>query len=169
MNRPETSEHAEYYSGYISKVPGADIMSVFQQQLDSTVALIRGLDESKGNYRYETGKWTVKELLGHVIDAERVFAYRALVFSRNDKAALPGFDQEPWAQHANYANLTLQDIAAEFDSVRRASIFLFRHLDGAAWDRRGVGNNKEMTVRAAAFVIAGHTQHHIDVLKSRYL
>src|SRR2546421_67553 len=129
MVRPETTDYAEYYNGYIGKVPGADIMGFFEQQLDSTVRLIRGIDESKGDFRYEAGKWTVKELLGHIIDTERVFSYRGLVFSRNDQSSLPGFDQEPWAQHTNYANLTLADIGAEFESVRRSTILLFRHLN----------------------------------------
>ena len=167
--RPEASEFADYYTGYVGKVPGADIMSFLQQQLELAGALIRGIDEAKGAFRYAEGKWTVKELIGHIIDTERVFAYRALVFSRNDSTPLPGFDQEPWAQHANHANVPLAELAAEFESVRRATIYLFRHLDAAAWSRRGIGNNKQMTTRAAAFIIAGHTQHHLDILKSRYL
>jgi len=167
--RPETDEYAEYYTGYIGKVAGTNIVAVLQQQLESTMALFARIDETKGDYQYEPGKWTVKEVIGHIIDTERVFAYRALVIGRNDKTSLPGFDQEPWSKHANYANLRMDDIAAEFESVRRANILLFRHLGEDAWSREGVANNNKMTTRAAAFIIAGHTQHHLDILTSRYL
>ena len=167
--RPEASEFAEYYTGYISRVPDADVLTFLDAQLGSTVALLRGIDDAKGNHRYEAGKWSVKELLGHIIDGERVFSYRALVFARNDSTSLPGFDQDPWSQNANYANLTMKEIVDEFEAVRRSTILLFRHLDASAWDRVGVANNNRMTARAAAFIIAGHTEHHLAILKSRYL
>ena len=166
--RPEASEFAEYYTGYISKVPGADIISFLEQQLESTTSLLRSIDEAKGDYRYEAGKWSIKELLGHIIDGERVFSYRALVFARNDSTSLPGFDQDPWSKNANYANLTMKEIVDEFEAVRRSTIQLFRHLDASAWDRAGVANNNRMTTRAAAFIIACHTEHHLAILKSRY-
>src|SRR5438105_3989738 len=98
--RPEPTEFAAFQTGYVGNVPGEDVLSFLQQQLDGMLALLRGIDEEKANYRYESGKWTVKEVVGHVIDCERVFAYRALVFARNDATPLPGFDQEPWAKHA---------------------------------------------------------------------
>jgi hypothetical protein len=167
--RPEATEYGEAYAGYISKVPGADVLTFLEQQLDSIGPLIRSIDESKGNFRYEPGKWSTKEVLGHLIDSERVFSYRALVFARNDTHALPGFDQDPWIEHANYSNLSISDIASEFEAVRRSTIFLLRHLDRSAWERKGIANNKPMSARAAAFVIGGHTQHHLDVLRSRYL
>jgi hypothetical protein len=169
IGRPETTEFAEDYAGYISKVPGGDILQFLQQQLVTASDLLRSLPEAKGDFRYEPGKWSIKELFGHIIDSERVFAYRGLVFARNDSTPLPGFDQDPWSQHANYANLKLSDIAGEFDAVRRSSIHLFRHLDASAWSRKGIANKNGMTVRAAAFIIGGHTQHHLDVLNSRYL
>ncbi len=169
IGRPEISEFAAYYTGYVGKVPGADIMGFLKQQMQSTAALIRGLDESAGDYRYEPGKWTVKELIGHIIDTERVFAYRALVFSRNDSTPLPGFDQDPWARHAPHANVPMAELAAEFEAVRGSTIALFRNLDHEAWSRGGIGNNNKMTTLAAAYIIAGHTEHHLDILKSRYL
>jgi hypothetical protein len=131
--------------------------------------LLRGFNEEKGNYRYAPGKWTVKELLGHITDSERVFAYRALVFARNDSAALPGFDQDPWVQYANHSNVSLKDLVDEFDAVRRSTIHLLRQLDPAAWMRLGIANNNPITVRALAYVIAGHTEHHLEILKSRYV
>src|SRR5437870_2520715 len=101
--RPEATEFAEYYTGYINTVPGADILGFLEQQLNSTLRLMRGLDETKGDFRYEPGKWSIRELLGHIIDTERVFSYRALVFARGDRTPLPGFDQDIWAPNANYA------------------------------------------------------------------
>src|SRR5215831_18174717 len=167
--RPQSNEYAEFYADYISKVPGADALTFLQQQLDSVASWVGSIDETSGDYRYEPGKWSVKEVLGHIIDSERVFAYRALVFSRGDKTPLPGFDQDTWATHANYVNLPVRDIAAEFEFVRRSTIALFRHLDTEAWGRQGTANNKEITTRAVAYIIGGHTQHHLDILNARYL
>ena len=169
IGRPEATEYTGYSPGYVSAVTGDDIISILQQQLDGMVTLLRGLSAEQGNYRYEAGKWSIKELLGHVIDTERVFAYRALSFARNDRAALPGFDQDPWAKHANHANVAMRDLVDEFESVRRSTIHLFRNLDSEAWMRQGLANNKPATVRAQAYVIAGHTQHHLEILKSRYI
>src|SRR5437879_5054576 len=169
IGRPETSELAEYQIAYIVKVPGADILEFLQQQLEATLDLLRGIDEEKGNYRYAAGKWTVKEVVGHIIDSERVFAYRALVFSRSDSTTLPGFDQDLWAGHANHSTVPLKELAGEFEAVRRSTIGLFRHLDTAAWTRGGTANNNPITVRALAYLIGGHTEHHLEILKSRYL
>jgi hypothetical protein len=167
--RPEAREYAEAFGGYVGKVPGDDVLTFIEKQLDTVLALIRSIDESKGDFRYEPGKWSINELLGHLVDSERVFQYRALVFARNDVSPLPGFDQDPWIENSNYANLSIADIAAEFEAVRRSTILLFQHLDRSAWERQGIANDKPMTTRAAAFVIGGHVQHHLDVLNSRYL
>jgi hypothetical protein len=169
VDRPNSEEYAEYFSNYVSKVPGSDVIGFLEEQLNSVSALLRGIAEAKADSAYAPGKWTIKELLGHVIDGERVFAYRALVFARNDTAALPGFDQDLWVKGASYANLPMAAIIEEFEAVRRSTILQLRHFDAAAWDRRGTANGKQMTARAAAYVIAGHAQHHMDVLKSRYL
>jgi hypothetical protein len=167
--KPEASEHAEYYGRYIRKVEGTDVVSVLEEQLHSTLTLLRGIDERTADFRYEPAKWSIKELAGHIIDTERVFAYRALVFSRSDSTPQPGFDQDQWAEHDNYSNLTLAQIATEFEAVRRATILLFRHMDPSAWLNRGTADGKNFTTRSAAFVIAGHVQHHIEILKTRYL
>ena len=169
IGRPEPTEFAEYYRGYIGKVPGADVVAFLEQQLDDITKLIARIDEAKGNFRYEAGKWSVKELIGHVVDTERVFAYRALVFARNDRTELPGFDQDPWAQHANYVDLKIADVAAQFKSVRQATIDLFKYMDASAWSRQGIANRNPMSARAAAFIIAGHAAHHVEILKARYL
>jgi hypothetical protein len=166
---PAESEYAVYYGRYVGKIEGTDIVAVLEEQLESTLPLLRGIDERTANYRYEPGKWSVKEVLGHIIDGERVFAYRALTFARNDTTALPSFDQDKWAESAPWANLPISHIVAEFEAVRRANIFMFRQCDAAAWGRTGVANEKPMTTRSAAFVIAGHLQHHLEILKTRYL
>jgi hypothetical protein len=169
LRRPEDSEYASHYRGYVEKAPDVDVLSFLEEQRESLSRLIDVVGEARGDLRYAPGKWSVKELLGHIADTERVFAYRALVFARSDAATLPGFDQDAWARHAPFAGLSLGEVTAEVEAVRRASILQFRGLAPEAWDRAGVANNNRITVRAAAFVIAGHAQHHIDILKSRYL
>jgi len=168
IGRPDPTEHAEFHSSYIDKVPGSDILTFLEEQLANGVATFRRIPEARGSFRYAPDKWTIKEVLGHIIDSERVFAYRALTFARGDQTPLPGFDQDPWALNANYSNLQLAEITDEFESVRRATILLFRHLDPAAWIRRGIANKCQLTPRAIAYMIAGHTQHHLDILNSRY-
>ena len=167
--RPETTEYAEYYGRYFGKIEGTDVVAVLEEQLPWAPSVLRGIDEAKADFRYEPGKWSIKEVIGHVIDCERVFSYRALSFARSDNTALPGFDQDQWAANANYSNLSLAKIIDEFEAVRRATILLFRHLDEAAWRRRGNADGKDMTTRSTAFVIAGHLQHHMEIIKTRYL
>jgi hypothetical protein len=169
IGKPATSEYPVYYDRYITLVDEADIVAALQNQMKSTQALLASIPEERENYRYEPGKWSVKELAGHVIDTERVFAYRALRFARNDKTELPGFDQDTFAAQANFANVPLRDIVQEYEAVRHATILLFKHLDSDAWNRRGVANSNEISVRALAFVIAGHELHHADILRNRYL
>ena len=144
-------------------------VAVLENQLNSTRAFLGGISEKQGNHRYEPGKWSIKEVVGHVADTERVFAYRALRFARNDQTELPGFDQDTFAANANFANLPLSDIVDEYVAVRMATVLLLRHVANDAWNRRGIANKNEMTVRALAFTIAGHELHHIDILKTRYL
>ena len=169
IGRPDTSELADYQIGYVSKVPGDDIMKFLEQQLEGTLNLLGRVKEDKGNFRYAPDKWTLKEVLGHIVDTERVMAYRALVFSRNDSTTLPGFDQDLWAKHASHANVSVKELAGEFGIVRRSTIELFRHLEAAAWTRHGTANNNPITVRGLAYLIGGHAEHHLEILKSRYL
>ena len=168
IGRPEPAELAEYQQVYLQKISGDDILSVLEQQLHAMSAMFHGIAEAKGTFRYAPGKWTVKELIGHVTDTERVFAYRALVFARNDGAVLPGFDQDPWVEHAPHGQVPIQELVQEFEAVRGSTIHLFRYLDPEAWMRWGTANNRRITVRAQAYVIAGHVQHHFEILKSRY-
>ncbi len=168
-NYPDATEYASYYGRYVSLVPAVDILETLTQQLDSTLALLRGIDEAKAGHRYAPDKWSIKELVGHVIDAERIFAYRALRFARNDKTEVPGFEQDDYIRYASFDECQLDELAREFEFVRKANLLMFKHLDDAAWLRRGVASDNEVSVRALAFIIAGHERHHMEILKTRYL
>ena len=168
-SRPAPTEHAPYYGKYIALVTENDAIAALQSQLADALPLLRGVPESKGDHRYAPGKWTIKEVLGHLIDAERVFAYRALRFARHDETPLPGFDENIYVPAGNFGARSLAELIEEFEVVRKASLLLFRPLDAAAWNRAGVASDNLMSVRALAFVIAGHGRHHVELLKTRYL
>jgi uncharacterized damage-inducible protein DinB len=167
--RPGSGEYAEYYDSYISLVPDGDIVATLSNQLESTLALLRGIDESQANKRYEPDKWSIKELVGHMIDAERIFAYRALRFARNDQTPLSGFEQDDYVKGADFDGRSLADITNEFEHVRRSTISLFGSLSPEAYTRRGPANDVEVSVRALAYMMAGHEAHHMNILKTRYL
>jgi len=169
LARPATSEYAPYYEMYVSLVPEGDMVSTLDQQFAATFKILSGLDESKGNYRYAEGKWSIKELLGHVIDGERVFSYRAMRFARNDQTPLPGFEQDDYVRAADFDARSLADLIEEFTAVRRASIALFKSLREEDWTRRGTASNNPVSVRGLAYIVAGHEAHHIAVLQSKYL
>jgi hypothetical protein len=166
--RPESNEYAPYYGKYVSLVPHGDILLTLEKQLPETVALL-SRPEANGDFRYALGKWSMKESLGHVIDAERVFSYRAMRISRNDKTPLPGFEQDDYVEYGPFAHCTLPSLVEEFASVRKATLCLFRALDEAAWARRGMASDKEVTVRALAYMIAGHELHHRKIFQEKYL
>jgi hypothetical protein len=167
--RPEKSEYPTYCQGYVSLVPDGDIVGTLGKQLEETLALINGIPEARGDFRYADGKWSIKELIGHVIDSERVFAYRALRFGRGDATPLSGFEQDDFVRGADFNKRTLRDLANEYEHVRRATISLFASLDESAWDRRGAANSNEVSVRGLAFITAGHERHHVEILRTRYL
>jgi hypothetical protein len=169
ITKPDASEHNPYYSRYIDLVSREDIIRVLSMQIDDTLSILRDIPDSRSDYRYAPDKWNIKEVVGHVIDTERVFAYRALTFARNDRSPLPGFEQDDWIRGACYAAQPLKELASEFESVRRSHIFLFQHLDPDAWMRRGMANNAEISVRALAYTIAGHELHHRQILQTKYL
>ncbi|HEV2801092.1 MAG TPA: DinB family protein [Pyrinomonadaceae bacterium] len=169
INRPEETEYASYYGRYVSLVAGEDILSTLSDQLNATRALLGGVPEEQAGFRYEAGKWSIKELVGHIIDGERIFAYRALRFARGDQTPLPGFEQDDYIRNAAFDACTLSALAAEFESVRRSTLFLFEHLDDAAWMRKGLASDNEVSVRALAYIIAGHELHHMRILRERYL
>jgi len=168
--RPEPSEYVPYYETYISKVPPkGDLLKVLEDQRRETQELLAGLSEAKALHRYAPGKWSVKEVVGHLMDSERVFCYRALRFARADGSPLQGFDEKAWVPAGQFDTRSLKDLAAELDAVRRATIALFSGLDADALARRGTANNNPITVRALAWIIAGHERHHVAILRERYL
>jgi hypothetical protein len=169
LSRPEATEYASYYGKYISLVPGDDVQTALGKQIEGTLALLRGLSESQGESRYAPGKWSVKEVIGHLIDAERIFAYRALRIARNDQTPLAGFNENNYVAQSDYHSRKLADLADEFEVVRKANLYLLRNLDDNSWTRRGVASDYEVSVRAIAYIIAGHELHHLEIIRSRYL
>jgi hypothetical protein len=169
MERPTSADYAPYYEKYVALVADGDIVKSLQTQMQDTLSLVRSLTSEQADSRYAPDKWTVKELLGHLVDAERIFSYRALRFARGDENPLAGFDQEPYVRNGNFANRTLADLADEFEHLRLSNILLFRSLDEAAWKRRGVASDNEVSVKALAYIMAGHELHHMGILRTRYL
>lgn len=166
--RPESGEYAPYYEEYIALVPGNDIVGVLEAQRKQMMQLFAARSERDGNFRYAPEKWTVKEVLGHVTDTERIFVYRALRIARGDQTPLSGFEQDDYVRAGAFGERTLADLAEELAHVRSATVALFRSLDQDAWLRRGVANKNEVSVRALAFIVAGHELHHRHILEERY-
>ncbi|MDX2031180.1 MAG: DinB family protein [Blastocatellia bacterium] len=169
MTRPETTEYGAYYHKYISLVPDGDIVATLERQLEETRRLFAGVPESLGGHRYGPDKWTIREMIGHMIDCERIFAYRALRIARNDKTSLPGFEQDDFIAAANFDARTIADLIEEFAIVRQASLALFRHLTDEAWMRVGTASDNPLSARAAAWITAGHELYHHEILTARYL
>ena len=169
LTRPASDEYEAFYANYISLVPDGDVLEWLEKQRKETAKFLGGIPEAKGGHRYAPEKWSIKQLAGHVVDAERVFSYRALSIGRGDPAPLPGFDEKTWAQTANADDRTLKDLVGEYGLVRDATVALFRALPAEAWPRRGTANTFSVTVRALAWIIAGHEQHHMKILRERYL
>src|SRR5262245_27305873 len=169
IQRPEKSEYAPYYETYVSLVPSDEIVGTLKKQSEQMLAFIKSIPESRGSFRYEEGKWSIKEVIGHLIDGERVFAYRALRFARHDNTPLSVFEQDDFIRGGSFDSRTLSDLAEEYEAVRRSTICLFGSLTQNAWSSFGNANNDEVSVRALAFIIAGHERHHSEVLRSRYL
>ena len=168
--RPAPSEYATWFDRYISLVPDGPIVEMLERQHEETLSLLRGLPPEKAIHAYAPEKWTVAELVGHVADSERVFACRALCFARGETQGLPGFDEKMYAANAkDRGSVPFSAVIDDYAAVRRATLSLVRGFTPEAWERRGIANEKEITVRAQAWVIAGHERHHVKVLKERYL
>ena len=168
ISRPEPGEYAPYYDRYISLVPGNDILPTLESQRRQMLLLLSGRDESDGDFRYAPDKWTVKEVLGHVCDTERIFAYRALRISRGDRTPIEGFEQDDYVRNGPFANRPLAELIEDYIAVRRATLTLFRNLDEPAWVRRGIANKNEVSTRAIAYTMAGHELHHRCILEEKY-
>jgi hypothetical protein len=168
--KPKSGEFPEYASMYIGLIPNdGQLLRHLWDNKHSTKNLVSKLSEEVLLYKYADGKWTIKEILVHIIDDERIYSYRALRFARNDKTELPGFDQDPYALYSNANTRTIESIIEEYEAVRMSTIALFDGLSDDAMTRSGVANNNEATVRALGYHIAGHELHHINIIKTRYL
>ena len=168
VGRPEPDEIPSHYAGYIKRVPELDPVIALAAQIEETAALLRGLSETDALHRYARGKWSVKEIVGHLADVERIMAYRALRIARGDTTALPGFDENAYVPAANFDSRSLADLVGELRTVRAATLALLRTFDPDAWRRRGTASGKPVSVRAIAYMIPGHERHHLEILRTRY-
>jgi uncharacterized damage-inducible protein DinB len=167
---PQPGEYNPSFAGYVNKArPFAAPVQKLGEQLRELLSLLRPLEPTHQHHRYASGKWSVKELLGHLIDTERIFAYRALRVARGDPTPLPSFDQDPYVAAAEADRCDWNELLEEFEHVRRASILLLRHLPETAWTRTGTASGAPITVRALAHIMIGHVEHHLDILRERYL
>jgi DinB superfamily len=169
IGRPREGEAAPYYFTYIDQVAGDDVLAVMESQLDDALTLFAGISEEHSLHRYAPDKWTIRELLNHIADTERAFAFRALWFSRGFTAALPGFDQNIAAAGAAAGSIPWSAHVEEFRAVRQSTISLFRNMPADGWTRSGIASENHVTVRAQAFIVAGHVAHHLKILRDRYL
>jgi hypothetical protein len=167
--KPGSDEYAPYYRTYVSLVPENDIVAALEKQAQETVSLLASRKEADGDFSYGPGKWSLKEVLGHLIDSERVFSYRIMRIARNDKTPMEGFEQDDYVQYGPFRRSTLAALVEEFKSVRLATLSLLRGLDEDSWMRRGVANKNEVSVRGIAYIIAGHELHHRKILQEKYL
>jgi hypothetical protein len=167
IGAPDVSEYAPFYAGYIARVREEPLVAL-QQQGAATAATLRRIPESSAGHRYAEGKWTVRDVAGHLSDAERIMGYRALRIARADTTPLPGFDEQAYAAQAGADTRRWADLVDELAAVRAASLALFRSLDAEAWQRHGVANGHTISVRALAHIIVGHERHHLEILQSRY-
>jgi hypothetical protein len=167
--RPQSTEAAPYYFTYIDQVAGDDITSIIERQLDDSLALFGGISEETSQHRYAPDKWSIRQVLNHVTDTERAFAFRALWFARGFDAPLPSYDQNIAASGAMADRISWAAHVEEFRRVRLATISLLQNMPPEAWMRTGIASDNPFTVRAMAFIIAGHVAHHIAILRDRYL
>jgi uncharacterized damage-inducible protein DinB len=167
--RPAHNEYAPYYRRYIDRVADGDIVHTLRAQQKQTTSLLAALNETQASFRYAPEKWSAREVAGHIIDAERIFAYRALCIARNDTTPLPGFDENSYVANAGFESVPIDAIAAAFDNVRTSTIDVFSFLNEESWMRHGIANDSETSVRALAWIIAGHELHHREILHTRYV
>lgn len=162
------SEYAPYYERYISRVTG-DILDELKEQPAALAAFIHNIPPEKGDYAYAPGKWTLKEVLGHILDTERIMAYRALRIARNDQTPLPGFEENDYAAAARYSERDLESLLEEFELLRRSNLFLFESFSAEELKRSGTASGQTVSVRALLYIIVGHVKHHRMIIEERYL
>lgn len=169
IERPAPSEFAPHFARYIERVPEGDLLEILGRQVDETAGLMRGLSERDAAFRYAPGKWSIKQVIGHVADTERIMVYRALCFARGERAALPGFEEDDYVKHAKFDARPLADLVGELRAARGATIPFFAGLDAEELARTGTANNRPYSVRSLAYIVAGHERHHAAILAERYL
>jgi hypothetical protein len=167
--RPNPGDYSDYYNKYIKLVEGEDIIKALYEQNKIIQDFLNSFSEHKGNFRYADGKWTVKEVVGHLIDTERVFAYRALCIARGDKKSLPGFEQNDYVNEGNFNRRELFDLNYEFRLLRESNLLLFRSFTPEMLKRKGFASESSISVLAILFIIAGHEKHHMNIMKERYI
>lgn len=167
--RPGPGDYAPYYESYIKLVEGDDILRILNDQSKKTQDVLNSFSEHKGNFRYADGKWTVKEVVGHLLDTERVFAYRALCIARGEKKSLPGFDQDDYVKEGNFNRRELFELNYDFRLLRESNLLLFRSFTPEMLNRRGFASETSVTVLAILFMIAGHEKHHMKFLREKYI
>lgn len=168
MNRPSAGDHAHFYDKYVALVNDEPILKTLEKLKTSTYDFFCSLTDEQANYAYAEGKWTIKEVAGHLTDAERTFAYRAFAFSRG-QGELPGFDENEYVEKSTFSDRTLQDLAAEFKAVREANLYMLRSLTDDQLNLIGVANHANIKVNSIVYIMAGHELHHLNILKERYL
>jgi uncharacterized damage-inducible protein DinB len=168
LQRPAPTEYAPYYARYVDRVPHGEFKSLLLDNMAALTATTASVDEGRAGFRYDPGKWSIRQMLGHLIDAERIFVYRALRFARGDATPLPGFEQDDYVATAGSDARTLADLRNELLALRGATLKFFDSLPDEAWTRVGTASGHSVSVRALAYIILGHTMHHLHVLAERY-
>ncbi len=168
MRRPTPAEYPAFCAGYVNLIPDVDVVETLRAQIDLVRGLAGAVVPERETYAYTPGKWTIRQLVGHMGDAERVFSYRALCFARGDRTPLPGFDENTYVDHATFNTTRLSDLVDELVLLRSANVRMLGALDEDQWSATGTANGKTISVRALAYVMAGHVRHHLTVLRDRY-
>jgi hypothetical protein len=168
VGHPDPAEYAPAYANYVGNVTEDDVVAALEAQARETAALLARVDDEKASHRYAPEKWSVKQIVGHVTDGERVFGYRALAIARGDQASLPGFDENDYMRNADFDRRSIRELTEEYAAARQAMLTMFRGFSDEAWQRRGIANNAGVTVRALAHIVLGHERHHLNVLRERY-
>lgn len=169
MRKPDKNEYTPYYEGYISNVVGNDPFRNLENQYQEIQSILQSIPEDEANFAYSEGKWSVKEVLGHIIDTERIMSYRALCISRKEKQSLPGFEQDDYVKEANFKERSITNLLEDYRTVRKSTISLFKNFSENMLNQRGTANGKEVTVLALLYIITGHEMHHLKILKEKYL
>jgi uncharacterized damage-inducible protein DinB len=167
-NRPQPDEYGDFYEGYINLVNEPNVIQALIRQGQKVYALIQQLTDEEAKYRYKDDKWSVREIIGHLVDTERIMAYRALCISRGEQSPLPGYDHESYVDQCNFDQRSLQSLSTEYDALRNANISMFSSFTREQISRKGTANGVSVSVRGLAFIIAGHEKHHLDILDQKY-